>query len=143
MAATLHIREFIETDRQAVIELWTACELVRPWNDPNKDIDRKLAHSPAGLLVALLEERIVGVVMVGYDGHRGWVNYLASEPNSRRSGIGRALMDAAETHLLELGCPKVNLQIRASNDQVVAFYRQIEYAQDDVLSMGRRLIPDD
>ncbi len=143
MAAALHIREFLEADRLAVIDLWMACDLVRPWNDPNKDIDRKLAHSPEGLLVGLFDDQIIGAVMVGYDGHRGWVNYLAAKPDARRAGIGRALMDAAESHLLALGCPKLNLQIRSSNTTVLDFYQRLDYSFDECLSMGKRLVPDD
>lgn len=82
---------------------------------------------------------MVGAVMVGYDGHRGWINYLAVHPDHRRCGLGSVLMAAAEQRLAELGCPKVNLQVRASNQEAVAFYRRIGYSVDDVVSMGRRL----
>lgn len=143
MAVDLTIRQFAPADRDRVIELWRDCDLVRPWNDPAKDIDRKVAHSPQGLLVAEHQGHIVGAVMVGYDGHRGWANYLATDPRQQHSGIGRALMDAAESQLIALGCPKLNLQIRTSNDVVVEFYKHIDYSRDDCVSMGKRLIPDD
>ena len=80
--------------------------------------------------------------MSGYDGHRGWVNYLAVDPERRRSGCGRRLVQAAESYLAGLGCPKVNLQIRGSNADVVAFYERLGYALDDTVSMGKRLIRD-
>ena len=94
------------------------------------------------MLVAEHHGRIVGAVIVGYDGHRGWANYLATDPEQQHSGIGRALMDAAEIQLLELGCPKLNLQIRTTNDAVMAFYDRLGYSRDDCVSMSRRLIPD-
>lgn len=123
--------------------MWQECGLTRPWNDPNRDIDRKLATDPAGLLVAVDDDVIIGSVMVGYDGHRGWVNYLAVSPSRHRGGVGRRLMDAAEQYLLDRGCPKLNLQIRTSNDAAIGFYESLGYATDDVVSMGKRLIADD
>ncbi len=85
---------------------------------------------------------MIGAVMVGYEGHRGWINYLAVHPDHRRGGLGRLLMAAAEKRLVDLGCPKVNLQVRASNLAAVEFYRRIGYATEDVVSMGRRLEAD-
>lgn len=142
MTDHLTIRPFVETDRRAVIDLWTACELTRPWNDPSSDIDRKLDADPDGFLVGEADGRVVGTVLVGYDGHRGWINYLAVDPISARAGIGRRLMDAAEQRLADLGCAKVNLQIRTSNLDAVRFYEAIGYSPDDVVSMGKRLVDD-
>lgn len=88
------------------------------------------------------EERVVGSVMAGYEGHRGWINYLAVDPEVRRQGLGRRLMDAAESRLLELGCPKINLQVRSSNAEVLAFYDRIGFGRDDVVSFGKRLVDD-
>lgn len=138
----LSIRQFGGDDRDAVVGLWERCDLTRPWNDPHHDIDRKLERDPDGFLVGCIGERIVASVMVGYDGHRGWINYLAVDPDTRGAGHGRAVMRAAEAHLLALGCPKVNLQIRTSNLDAVNFYESIGYSPDDVVSMGRRLIDD-
>ena len=135
------IRVFEERDRMALVELWTRCELTRSWNDPDRDIDRKLAVGDELLLVATQDRELVGSVMAGYDGHRGWVNYLAVEPGKRRAGVGRLLMAAAEERLAALGCPKINLQIRESAD-AVAFYAAVGFAEDDVLSMGKRLVDD-
>jgi ribosomal protein S18 acetylase RimI-like enzyme len=103
---------------------------------------RKISLDPNGLLVLENDNRLIGAVMVGYDGHRGWVNYLAVHPDHRGRGLGRVLMAAAEQRLVQTGCPKVNLQVRASNQEALAFYRRIGYRVDDVVSMGRRLEKD-
>ena len=107
----MEIRRFAKTDANEVIALWERCGLVRPWNDPRKDIARKLAFQPELFLVGVVDGRIVASVMAGYEGHRGWINYLAVDPGARRGGLGRAMMTAVEQALLELGCPKANLQI--------------------------------
>lgn len=133
------IRSFAPADQEAVIALWGACDLVRPWNDPGKDIARKLRVNPDWFLVAEQAGRIVGTAMVGYEGHRGWVNYLAVEPTRQRAGVGRALMAEAERILREAGCPKINLQVRRGNAVAVAFYERLGFAADDVVSLGKRL----
>jgi ribosomal protein S18 acetylase RimI-like enzyme len=112
---------------------------VRPQNDPIKDILRKLEVRPDLFLVGLLERKIIGTVMAGYEGHRGWINYLAVLPEHRRRGYAAALMQEAERLLREAGCPKINLQVRAANVAVIDFYRKIGFAVDDVVSMGKRL----
>ena len=86
---------------------------IRPWNDPRTDIERKLRVDPELFLVAVEEDLVVGSVMAGYEGHRGWINYLAVDPSRRRQGLGTRLMDEAEGLLAERGCPKINLQIRS------------------------------
>ena len=128
-----------ESDEDALVELWSHCGLVRPWNDPRRDIARKLAVQRDLFLVASAGGRVIGSVMAGYEGHRGWINYLAVAPESRRSGIGRALMAEAERRLRALGCPKVNLQVRRDNAEAAAFYARIGFREDDVVSMGKRL----
>ena len=138
----MEIRPFRESDQDAVVALWRECGLVRRWNDPVQDIRRKLGMQRDMFLVGWMDSRLVATVMVGYEGHRGWVNYLAVATDCRRRGFGRVLMDEAESRLRSLGCPKINLQIRRSNAGVVAFYRSIGYAEDDVVSMGKRLIED-
>ena len=129
-----------------MVALWQACGLVRPWNDPHKDIARKLTVQPELFLVGtVLEEgaeQLVATAMVGYDGHRGWVNYLAVTPGRQRLSMGRHLMAEAEALLLARGCPKINLQIRTTNAGVIAFYKKLGYAQDEAVSLGKRLIPD-
>jgi ribosomal protein S18 acetylase RimI-like enzyme len=138
----LTIRRFREADTAAVIDLWRACELVVPWNDPAKDVRRKLAVQPEMFLVGEIGDRVVASVMAGYEGHRGWINYLAVAPDLRRQGLGRRMMDAAEAHLRAAGCPKINLQVRTSNTGVIAFYERIGYTLDDVVSLGKRLEED-
>jgi ribosomal protein S18 acetylase RimI-like enzyme len=133
------LRSYRPADREALVSLWSICELTRPWNDPNRDIDRKLARDAENLLVLEEDGELIGSVMVGYEGHRGWINYLAVHPAHRRQGLGRLLMDEAETRLRGLGCPKVNLQVRNSNEAAREFYRQIGYTFDEAVSFGKRL----
>lgn len=133
------IRPYRESDELVVVGLWRACGLIRPQNDPRKDIQRKLQLTPEWFLVAEHDGGIVGSVMVGYEGHRGWINYLAVEPRYQRAGFGQALMAEAERLLRSAGCPKINLQVRTGNDAAIAFYRRIGFAVDDVVSLGKRL----
>lgn len=139
---TLEIRVFDDSDRTEVIELWHRCELTRPWNDPDRDIERKLVVDADGFLVGVLDGRVIATVMAGYDGHRGWINYLGVDPDHRGQRHGEAMMAAAERVLAARGCAKVNLQIRTSNAAAMGFYESIGYAFDDVVSMGRRLVQD-
>lgn len=136
------IRPFRADDTPQVVALWQACGLTRPWNDPHKDIARKLQVQPELFLVVEEGGRVVASVMAGYEGHRGWVNYLAVVPEHRRVGLGARLMQEVEQRLLALGCPKINLMVRSANTEVVAFYRALGYAPDDVIALGKRLIPD-
>ncbi len=136
------LRSYRPGDREALVSLWSICELTRPWNNPHRDIDRKLARDGDNLLVLEKGGQLIASVMVGYEGHRGWVNYLAVHPDHRRQGLGRLLMDVAERRLRDLGCAKLNLQVRASNETATEFYRQIGYAVDDVVSLGKRLEDD-
>jgi ribosomal protein S18 acetylase RimI-like enzyme len=136
------IRPFAESDTDSVVQLWETCGLTRPWNDPRKDIARKLEVQPELFLVLEEDARVAGTAMIGFDGHRGWVYYLAVLPDLRGRGFGRELMLRAEQLLTERGCPKLNLQVRRGNESVLDFYRAIGYLEDDVVSLGKRLIPD-
>ena len=138
----MEIRPFHAADEAAVIALWERCKLTRPWNDPMKDVSRKLGVQRELFLVGVEAGVIVAAVMAGYDGHRGSVNYLAVDPQHRRRGHGAALMRRVEEILKERGCPKVNLAVRTANAEVIAFYRKLGYAPDDVVPLGKRLIPD-
>ena len=138
----MHIRPFQVTDEEAVIHLWRRCDLIRPWNDPHRDIQRKLAVHPDLFLVGVLAGQVVACVMAGYEGHRGWLNYLAVAPEHQRHGLARAIVAEAERLLRAEGCPKINLQVRTSNASVVEFYRRLGYAVDDVVSLGKRLESD-
>ncbi len=135
----LDIRAYAPGDEDAVVALWERCGLLRPWNDPRKDIRRKRSVRPDLFLVGMVDGRLVAAVMAGYDGHRGWLNYLAVEPALQRKGLGRAIVSEAERLLRAAGCPKINLQVRASNRDAIEFYRRLGYDVDDVVSMGKRL----
>lgn len=137
------IRPYNPADQDAVILLWRDCGLSTPQNDPIKDIERKMAVGSELFLVAELEGQLVGTVMGGYDGHRGWVNYLAVRPGLQNTGYGRRLMECIEKKLRQLGCAKINLQVRSSNQAVIEFYQQLGYQYDDVVSLGKRLQSDD
>jgi ribosomal protein S18 acetylase RimI-like enzyme len=138
----MEVRPYQATDQAAVIALWQACGLTRAWNDPAKDIARKMTVQPELFLVGTVNGGVMASVMAGYEGHRGWVNYLAVSPDHQKKSHGRVLMQAVERLLLARGCPKINLQIRTTNEAVIAFYKRLGYLQDDALSFGRRLIPD-
>ncbi|TKJ37971.1 GNAT family acetyltransferase [candidate division LCP-89 bacterium B3_LCP] len=139
----LHIRPYQSQDEGQVIDLWHRCGLVVPWNDPKKDIDRQLQVNPELFLVGLVNDTIVASVMGGYEGHRGWVHYLAVLPEYQRRGFARDIMEVIENMLKKQGCPKINLQVRTSNMQAVGFYQSIGYKLDDVVSMGKRLEDDE
>jgi ribosomal protein S18 acetylase RimI-like enzyme len=139
----MKIRAFEERDTDAIIQLWDDCGLTRPWNDPGRDIERKLSTEPDLFLVGDESGAVVATAMVGYDGHRGWVYYLAVDPSHRGLGYSRALMAEAERLLIERGCPKIMLMVRASNTPVVELYEHLDYVREDTLVMGKRLIPDD
>ena len=136
------IRPYQEEDEPQVIALWKACHLVVPWNDPVKDIARKLQVQRELFLVGVVEEKVVATVMASYDGHRGWLNYVAVSPELQQQGIGRQMMETVEAELNERGCPKINLQVRASNQAVIAFYQRLGFQVDTVISMGKRLMED-
>jgi len=139
----LKVRNFEPADTEEVVALWQACELVRPWNDPVLDIERKLQVNDSLFLVGLSAGSVVASVMGGYDGHRGWMNYLAVAPGHQRKGYAAQLVTCLEDKLLAVGCPKINLQIRTDNVAVQAFYKKLGFSIDDAISMGKRLIPDD
>ncbi len=136
------IRAYQALDELAVVTLWQACELTRPWNDPRKDIARKQQVRPDLFLIGEVQGQVIASAMFGFDGHRGWVNYLAVAPDHQRQGHAKAMMAHGETLLLASGCPKINLQVRASNTSVLAFYQSLGYQDEPVASMGKRLILD-
>ena len=139
----MQIRAFADADTEAVVALWNDCGLTRPWNNPYQDIARKCSVSPDLFLVGSdTNTQLVASIMVGYDGHRGWINYLAVHPSHQRQGHARRLMEQAEQLLTARGCPKLNLQVRAGNEAVIAFYESLGYTDDKTVSMGKRLIAD-
>lgn len=138
----LTIRSFQSEDEEAVIGLWNQCGLIVPQNNPKKDIARKMKVNPELFLVGLYRSNLIATCMAGYEGHRGWINYLAVAPAMRRKGIATRLMTAAEKQLKRIGCPKINLQVRTTNKAVINFYASIGFQDDDVLGMGKRLEQD-
>ncbi|TLX55723.1 GNAT family acetyltransferase [Stutzerimonas nosocomialis] len=138
----MNIRPYHPADEDAVVQLWEDCGLTRPWNDPHKDIARKLTQQPELFLVGEVAGELMASAMAGYDGHRGSVHYLAVAPAYQAQGHGRQMLEAVEQRLFALGCPKLNLLVRTSNERTLAFYRSLGYGTDDVFSLGKRLIPD-
>jgi ribosomal protein S18 acetylase RimI-like enzyme len=146
MEKQITFRPFDESDSDKVIALWEKAGLLRPWNNPNKDITRKLqemaVNSYSWFWVAETDGVIIAAAMAGYDGHRGSVNYLGVDPDVQQSGIGRVIMQRIEADLIAAGCPKLNLQVRSDNVDVLAFYDRLDYQRDATLSLSKRLISD-
>jgi ribosomal protein S18 acetylase RimI-like enzyme len=126
----------------AVIQLWLDCGLTRPWNDPRKDIARKMADGADLFLVGLEGERVTASAMGGYDGYRGWVYYLGVAPDHRHRGYGRLIVDSVTEKLKALGCPKINIMIRKDNSEAIGFYSGLGYADDPINTMSKRLVED-
>jgi ribosomal protein S18 acetylase RimI-like enzyme len=136
---TLHIRDFREPDRAALIALWDACGLTRPWNDPGSDIDRAVQARDATILVGHLGGKLSASVMAGHDGHRGWVYYLAVDPGCQGRGLGRELMEEAGLWLAARGAPKLELMVRQGNAQAEGFYKALGFEPQDVRVYGKWL----
>ncbi|MBZ4488618.1 GNAT family acetyltransferase [Microbacterium sp. cx-55] len=139
---SVRIRAFDEADTAQIVALWHAAGLTRPWNDPHRDIERKLRVQRELFLVAADGPDIVGTVMGGYDGHRGWLYYLATAETHRGQGVGAALVAEVERMLLAMGCPKVQLMVRPDNAGARGFYEAIGYESFDTWATGKRLIAD-
>ena len=137
--ADFMIRSYQAADQPAVIDLWQRCGLMVPQNNPRKDIEMKSRVQAELFFVGAIDDRIVATVMAGYDGHRGWIYYMAVDPEYRRQGIGSRMMQKAESELRERGCPKINLQVRNSNRAVISFYEHLGFSNDDVIGLGKRL----
>lgn len=136
----IEIRPYEDTDEAAVANLWREVFPDAPaWNDPVSDIRRKQTIQPELFFIAMKDRQLIGTAMAGFDGHRGWIYYVVVSSNHRRQGIGSALMGHAEAALRKMGCPKLNLQVRASNHEVVAFYRLLGYEVEERISMAKRL----
>ncbi|ANS44095.1 MULTISPECIES: GNAT family acetyltransferase [Serratia] len=138
----MEIRVFRQDDFEEVITLWERCDLLRPWNDPEMDIERKLNHDPDLFLVAEVGGEVVGSVMGGYDGHRGSAYYLGVHPDYRGRGIANALISRLEKKLVARGCPKIQLMVREDNDTVIEMYEKLGYEIQSITSLGKRLIED-
>ncbi|AFJ46200.1 GNAT family acetyltransferase [Shimwellia blattae] len=139
----MEIRVFRQADFDEVITLWERCELLRPWNDPEMDIERKMQCGADLFLVAEVGGEVIGTVMGGYDGHRGAAYYLGVHPDYRGRGIANALLNRLEKKLIARGCPKLNIMVREENDLVIGLYEKIGYDHQDSIMLGKRLIEDD
>ena len=125
--------------REAAVALWEECGLTRPWNDPWADLDRALSGESSTVLAVVSDGALLGTAMVGHDGHRGWVYYLAVAPSERGTGLGRSLMAAAEEWVAARGIPKLMLMVRSSNTAVLGFYDALGYAVEDTAVLSRWL----
>jgi ribosomal protein S18 acetylase RimI-like enzyme len=130
---TLAIADIADADVATVIALWQACGLTRPWNDPTADIALARRRPNSTILIGRDDGAIVATAMVGYDGHRGWVYYVATDPDRRAKGYGRAIMNAAEDWLRAAGVPKLQLLVRPENSGVAAFYQSIGFGEQQIL----------
>jgi ribosomal protein S18 acetylase RimI-like enzyme len=133
------VREAVFADASAVIGLWHAAGLTRPWNDPATDFRLALEHAVSTILLAERAGEPAATIMVGHDGHRGWIYYLGVAPAFQRQGLGRSLMQAAEQWLTARHCPKAMLMVRADNLATKAFYAALGYEPQAVETLGRRL----
>lgn len=136
---SLHIRTYRDIDRDAVVALWEVCGLVRPWNDAASDIARAMQTREATLMVGIKQDELIGSVMVGHDGHRGWIYYLAVHPERQGHGHGREMMAEAELWLVSRGVPKIQLMVRTGNETARQFYETLGYASQDVTVFGKWL----
>lgn len=127
------IRTFQQSDTEDVVHVWESCGLMVPWNDPRRDIERKMAENPSLFFVATPDSRIVGTCMAGYGGLRGWIYYLAVLQAFQQLGLASGLMEHAEHELLERGCAKINLMVRRSNEDVITYYVNKGYVRDEVV----------
>lgn len=138
--ASLEFKPVQDGEVSSLITLWRLCDLVRPWNDPAKDIAFARSGPASDVLVALDDTTVIASVMVGHDGHRGIVYYVASHPDYQRKGLGSAAMRAAEGWLRQHGVWKLNLLVRAENQAVKSFYEKLGYEVEPRLCMARKLI---
>ena len=135
----LAIADIADADITTVIALWQACGLTRPWNDPASDIALARREPNSTVLIGRDGDAIVATVMVGYDGHRGWVYYVATDPDRRAKGYGRAIMNAAEDWLRAAGVAKLQLMVRRDNAKAGAFYQSIGYAEAQTIVFAKWL----
>jgi ribosomal protein S18 acetylase RimI-like enzyme len=136
------VKPYSSQNMDDVIDLWNRCNLLRSWNDPKKDIKRKLKVNPELFLLGFIDNKLIATVVGGYDGHRGWINYLAVDPAYMQRGFGKQILEAVEEKIRALGCPKINIQVRTDNKDILKFYESNGYKMDKVVSMGKRLEED-
>ena len=134
----MDIGEIEDAEIETVVDLWSRCDLTRPWNDPRADIALARSGATSSVLVARQEGALVATAMVGSDGHRGWVYYLAVEPAQQGRGLGRAMMAAVEQWAKDRGVTKIQLMVRAGNARATGFYKALDYRTEDTIVMGKR-----
>lgn len=139
----LEIRTTSRQDIDEIIDLWAQCDLIRPWNNPAQDIEIALKNPSSDILVGLRSDKIVATVMCGFDGHRGWIYYVAVHPDFRGNGYGKTITSAAEDWLRNVGAPKVELMIRDTNHKVRDFYERADYEVEPRIVMAKWLIQPD
>jgi ribosomal protein S18 acetylase RimI-like enzyme len=135
----LVIRKYEEKDEEQVINLWKQCNLIVPQNDPHENIKKKMEFQPNLFFIGTVNNEVVASIMIGYEGYRGWINYIAVIPEYRNKGFGRQLVNKAIDELKKLGCLKVNLQVRKYNKDVIEFYENLGFSNDRVVSLGKHL----
>ena len=139
LAAALSVAPIEDADVAGVVALWQACDLTRPWNDPGADIALARRRPNSTVLVGRDADTIVATVMVGHDGHRGWVYYVAVDPLRRAQGLGRGIMNAAEEWLRQAGIAKLQLLVRRTNAKAGAFYQSLGYAEAETIVFAKWL----
>ncbi len=135
----LIIRVYEKKDENEVIKLWKICNLIVPKNDPKLEINSKVSFQPDLFFVGVFQKKLISTIMVGYEGHRGWINYLVVHPDYQRRWFGRQLMKYATNILSNMDCQKINIQVRESNRSVIQFYKKLGFTDDEVLSYGKRI----
>ena len=137
----MRIAEITDQDVAPVVALWERCGLTRPWNDPEHDIDLARRSTTSTLLVGHEDDAVVASAMAGFDGHRGWVYYLAVDNERRGEGLGRTMMAAAEAWLADRGAPKLQLMVRAENAEALDFYARLGFERQAVVTLGKWIRP--
>ena len=140
---SLCIDTYQDGDEAAIIRLWQECGLVVPWNNPLTDIARKVADSPQLFFTGRIDGKLEASCMAGYDGHRGWIYFLAVANSEQRKGFAAQIVAHVEAQLIELGCPKLELMVRDRNREVIAFYQAIGFNLDPVRVLSKRLLQDE
>lgn len=136
------IRPFVDSDVEEIINLWELCGLTHPWNNPEIDIFRKTALKDQLFLVAIKDQIPIATLMGGYDGHHGWINYLAVHPHDQRNGVATALIQQLEKRLKAIGCPQLQILVRKDMIDIQNFYEQLGYEEIEVVCLAKRLISD-
>ena len=139
----LKIRAYNFKDEKNVIGLWEQCNLLTSSNNPKLDIKRKCQENIDLFFVGEVEDEVIATCMAGFDGHRGWIYYLAVHPEYQGNGFGKAIVKHAEDSLRNRGCPKIDLMVRDTNRKVIEFYERIGFSQEPVIVLGKRLNKDE